>query len=226
MGWCSCKRGASWLDTAKKLCGNAVMEQRGLVILWWAVCVAVVAIVWVDAFGASLEPVWSWMATNDKAAFWIQAFGSIAAIIGSTGVAIWVSRRDAERRRIEAREAAQAEEVASLGVLRTAIMVLRVALNVCQTNTAGRSWNSNTARLAEQNLQGAIKLLSEVDGRRLPYWFETQRGVMLVSAMSAASGAMSESAWKLIPPDFGVYKTSLAHLDEVEREVVKRLTGF
>ncbi|MFN7111699.1 MAG: hypothetical protein ACK4M2_08670 [Brevundimonas sp.] len=59
------------------------------------------ALVWTAFFGASLNPMWKWFTTNKDTAGWVQAFGSIAAILATAGVVWWQETRRREDIRIE-----------------------------------------------------------------------------------------------------------------------------
>lgn len=65
--------------------------QRFILWTWSATCLALLAIVWTASFGASLNPMISWLKANDGPA-WVQAFGAIIAICVSAWVAWWVPR--------------------------------------------------------------------------------------------------------------------------------------
>jgi hypothetical protein len=203
------------------------MKQLGLVISWWAVCLLVVAIVWIDAFGASLNPMWAWMDANEKAASWVQAFGSIAAIFGSAAIAIVVFKKDADNRRHEAQEEKKAAQRAAVIEFQTGIIVLRVTLMTCQSNTANENWNKNNTRLLSDSLNTASQLLTGIDGRQLPEWFELQRALVVVGAVGASSsvatirGDLPKQASK----DFSAFQHTLDMIEAVDDAINVFLFG-
>jgi hypothetical protein len=173
--------------------------------------------VWIDAFGASLDPVWAWMSLNEKAAAWIQAFGSIAAILGSTGVAIYLFSREVRIRTEEAEARAIAESLAALRTLATGVMMLKASLQLCERKTAAETWTKESARLAQKNIEGAYKLLVDVDGHLLPPWFELQRGVLMTHAINAEAMMIEVDDIEVWQPgaDFEGFTLSLVHIDAV-----------
>ncbi|GLK49515.1 hypothetical protein GCM10017620_24880 [Brevundimonas intermedia] len=75
--------------------------MRWIVGIWAAFCAALLVLVWTTAFGAALNPMWAWFRLNKDAAGWVQAFGSIAAILATAAVVWWQETRRREDIRIE-----------------------------------------------------------------------------------------------------------------------------
>lgn len=66
-----------------------------------AFCAAMLVLVWTAGFGTALDPMWAWFGRNKEAAGWVQAFGSIAAILATAAVVWWQETRRREDIRIE-----------------------------------------------------------------------------------------------------------------------------
>lgn len=71
-----------------------------------------------------LHGFWIWLVTDERAPAWIQALGSIAAIIASVVIAIWIDRV-AVRRRVDE---ALRQSIAANGAGRRAVVTARAML--------------------------------------------------------------------------------------------------
>ncbi|WP_292045825.1 MULTISPECIES: hypothetical protein [unclassified Brevundimonas] len=157
------------------------MTTRAQIITWAAFCVFCIVLVWTAMFGGSAEPVLQWMDRNEKAAAWVQAFGSIAAILASGAVAVWVFYREAEHRRDERLTAHLETQLGAARVLQTAIMTMTSAFGTCLKNTEAGNWTIFKARLIEEGFRVARDLLMSINGTDLPPRLELQRGVLFAS---------------------------------------------
>lgn len=84
-------------------------------------------LVWTAAFGVALDPMWAWFSKNKDAAGWVQAFGSIAAILATAAVVWWQETRRREDIRIE-RLQRRTDQLESLVAMATTLVDLLYAV--------------------------------------------------------------------------------------------------
>lgn len=115
------------MDTNFKLCGNSAMRGWWIVGIWAGFCAALLCLVWTAAFGASVDPMWEWFSKNKDAAGWVQAFGSIAAILATAAVVWWQETRRREDIRVE-RLQRRTDQLESLVAMATTLVDLLYAV--------------------------------------------------------------------------------------------------
>lgn len=103
---------------------------------------------------AGWAPLQTWLETHDKLAAWVQAVGSIAAILGAAWIAYWqasASKRDFIARRIE-HEREKARSIKSL--LRRAKLIVDNANRAIAVDEGARRLAAEQVRFIQAALRG------------------------------------------------------------------------
>jgi len=197
------------------------MNTRAQIVTWTAFCVFCFVAVWIALFGSSAEPLLRWLDRNEETAAWVQAFGSIAAILASGGVAVWVFNREAEHRREERLLAGVESQLGAARELQTAIMVMNSSYGICLKNTEAGDWTPFKVRLVEEGFRVARELLMAIKGTDLPPRLELQRGILFASiAGGLAFIAKVSDELPLQPsPSAKAVRSSIESLAEAQAKV-------